>query len=247
MGMANGWIIVQPMDEREKLRDAASSFLKNCSDEQRGLASIFVDDLIAALEQDEGKKEEPTGDSTLYIEFTDRSKNKNPKRPNDGTRRKTVASGWFNDEDMSSFSSQPWYPYRNRIGSVKVLDPWAPRNGKYLFDGLNYCREFDLLKLDTSLCVSFEGMFRGCSAVTQLFDIDRLDTSNVEDVSYMFLNCLSLKAMSISGWDTSKIKNVDHMLSGCSTYVLASDAQSSFINLIGSNSAGSGVWRRTMQ
>ena len=42
-------------------------------------------------------------------------------------------------------------------------------------------------------------MFRGCSSVTELFDLDRLDTSNVENTSYMFLNCLTLKAVSILG------------------------------------------------
>ena len=46
-------------------------------------------------------------------------------------------------------------------------------------------------------------MFRGCSSVTELFNLDRLDTSNVENTSYMFLNCLTLKAVSILGWEAS--------------------------------------------
>lgn len=64
-------------------------------------------------------------------------------------------------------------------------------------------------------------MFRGCSSVTEFFDLDRLDTSNVENTSYMFLNCLTLKAVSILGWEASGITDVDQMLSGCSTYILA--------------------------
>lgn len=192
------------------------------------------------------------GDCTLYIKYSARKIKSNgeqnlPKRPNDGTVRGTVASGWFEDADIFSFGMQPWYPYRNRIGSVCVLDAWTPNNGKYLFDGLNNCAEFDLLKLDTSKCKSFEGMFRGCSSVMQLLDIDRLDTENVVDVSYMFLNCLALRAVSIAGWNVSSIEKADHMLSGCSTYVLASDEQSAFLNRVSSNAAESGIWRRTIQ
>lgn len=75
-------------------------------------------------------------------------------------------------------------------------------------------------------------MFRGCSSVTELFDLDRLDTSNVENTSYMFLNCLTLKAVSILGWEASGITDVDQMLSGCSTYILATEEQREFLNKI---------------
>lgn len=192
------------------------------------------------------------GDCTLYIEYTERKIRSDgeenlPKRPNDGTVRGTLASGWFDSSDINSFGNQPWYPYRNRIGAVKVLDTWIPDNGKYLFDGLTNSREFDLLKLNTSQCTSFEGMFRGCSSVTQLFDLDRMDTSKVRDVSYMFLNCLALKAVSIAGWETSSIEATDHMLSGCSTYVLASDGQATFLTRVAAGTTEHGIWHRTFQ
>ncbi|WP_079989119.1 BspA family leucine-rich repeat surface protein [Collinsella ihumii] len=192
------------------------------------------------------------GDSTLYIEYSEhRIKNDGtenlPKRPSDGTVRGTLASGWFGSSDIHSFGAQPWYPYRNRIGAVRILDVWLPDNGKYLFDGLNNCREFDLLKLDTAQCDSFEGMFRGCSSVTQLFDLDRLNTERVTNTSYMFLNCLSLRAVSIAGWDVSAITETDHMLAGCSTYVLASKGQSSLLDRVAPGTSESGIWRRAIQ
>lgn len=190
------------------------------------------------------------GDSTLYIESAVRKKLKNggenlPPRPSDGTKRDTVASGWLDDENnITEFASQPWYPYRNRIGHVEILNPWTPKNGKYLFDGLGNCKEFDLLKLDTSACRSFEGMFRGCSSVTQLLDLDRFDTSNVESVSHMFLNCLELRAISVVGWDVSSIENCDHMLAGCTPYVLSSEAQRSLVEKVVSVNGDTGTWRR---
>lgn len=195
---------------------------------------------------------EAIGDSTLYIEYTERKIKSDgeenlPKRPSDGTVRGTLASGWFDESDIHSFGTQPWYPFRNRIGAVEVLDTWIPDNGRYLFDGLSNCREFDLLKLDTSQCSSFEGMFRGCSSVSQLFDLDRMKTDKVTDTSYMFLNCLELKAVSIAGWNVSSIASTERMLSGCSTYILASDAQETFLNRITANTAESGIWRRSIQ
>ena len=192
------------------------------------------------------------GDSTLYIEYTKRTKgvkgkkDNMPSRPNNGEVRDTLASGWFElDTKTDTFASQPWYPYRNRIGEVVVLDTWAPKSGKYLFDGLSQCKKFDLLKLNTSDCTTLEGMFRGCSSVTELFDLDRLDTSNVESTSQMFLNCLALKAVSISGWETDKITDVDQMLGGCSTYILANEEQREFLNKI-TGSTQHGIWTRNL-
>lgn len=88
-------------------------------------------------------------------------------------------------------------------------------------------------------------MFRGRSSVTELFDLDRLDASNVENTSYMFLNCLTLKAVSILGWEASGITDVDQMLSGCSTYILATEEQREFLNKI-TGSTQHGIWTRNL-
>lgn len=251
MDMANGWIIVRPMSEQEKLRDAAEGLLRRKGEEGslEVVSELAVaEKLISSLTEDGDDGNGHPGDSILYIEFTDRGKNKMPKRPNDGTKRKTVDSGWFEEgEEYNTFASQPWYQYRERIGKVVVLDPWMPASAKYLFDGLTNCQEFNLLRLDTSRCTSFEGMFRGCSSVTQLFDLGRFSTSNVTSTSHMFLNCLELRTVSIASWDVSNIGDTDHMLSGCATYVLAGDKQKGFLEGITTNAVEKGVWGRTTQ
>ena len=83
------------------------------------------------------------------------------------------------------------------------------------------------------------------ASVTELFDLDRLDTSNVENTSYMFLNCLTLKAVSILGWEASGITDVGQMLSGCSTYILATEEQREFLNKI-TGSTQHGIWTRNL-
>ena len=195
-----------------------------------------------------GKKDDADaqGDCTLYIEFTKRKLDNLPKRPNDGTKRDTVASGWFDDDaGFPEFGMEPWYPWRERIGRVIVLDNWVPKSCRYLFDGLNYCVRFDLLGLDTSRANSFGGMFRGCSSVEQLLDADRFNTSNVEDMSYMFMNCLKLRAVSMVGWNTLKVTNVEYMFSGCEPYVLVEESQTAFLDKV-VHSTVHGVWSRAV-
>lgn len=211
--------------------------------------NVFSNGWIIVCPAGRETSKDAVGDSTLYIEHTDRKHLQSggynsPKRPNDGTVRGTLASGWFENDDVNEFGSQPWYPYRERIGFVKVLDPWRPQSGRYLFDGLTNCREFDLLQLDTSKCTSFEGMFRGCTSVRELLDLDRLNTSNVTNTSYMFMNCLSLRAISVAGWDVSCMAMTDYMFSGCSTYVLASASQDSFVENALQGATEHGVWKR---
>lgn len=203
------------------------------------------------------------GDSTLYIMYSERKRDSTPKRPNDGTQRDTVASGWLKPEDVfTGFGSQPWYEkpsneawkgrsdrdyiyLHERIGKVQVLDTWTPANAELLFDGLCNCKEFDLLKLNTVRCKSFRGMFRGCTSVIQLLDIDKFSTPSLVNTSYMFLNCAALRAISISGWDVSHVEEHDYMLSGCTPYVLAGDNQLDFLNAIAGNDAESGIWKRS--
>lgn len=185
---------------------------------------------------------------TLYIEYTKRTKDNSPKRPSDGTVRETVASGWFDDDGgFPEFSRQPWYEYRETIEHVAVLDAWAPTSCKYLFDGLSSCVDFDIRKLDTRQCSSLEGMFRGCSSVTQLIDVGGFDTKKVTNVSYMFMNCLKLAATSVAGWDVSNITESACMMSGCKAYVMMTEAQKSILGQESFMAATvTGTWVRAM-
>lgn len=121
-----------------------------------------------------------------------------------------------------SMGSTPWYPWRRNIGRVVVSDKWSPLSCAHLFDGLERCPDFDIGLLDTSQATSMESMFSGCSSVENLIDIDRFDTSQVTSCAHMFATCLSLRVVSMDGWDVSRLSNVDGMFSSSSnTYVIA--------------------------
>ena len=195
------------------------------------------------------KEEGADGYCSLYIKQSDKrfdqaGRLNTPSRPNNGTVRNTITSGWLDsDVDVADFAQQPWYKWRMRIGAVEVLDTWSPASGKYLFDGLQHCKTFDLRKLDTSACDSLEGMFRGCTEVVQLLDLDRLDVSKVRSTAQMFMNCLALRAVSVHGWKTDAITIFDGMFSGAEPYVLADENQAKFLDLVVPSGA-SGTWKK---
>ena len=54
--------------------------------------------------------------------------------------------------------------------------------------------------------------FRSNSA---LLSIDYLDTSKINDMSYMFYNCDSLTELDLSNWNTSRVTDMSHMFNYC--------------------------------
>ena len=69
--------------------------------------------------------------------------------------------------------------------------------------------------LDTSQVTSMDSMFYGCSSLTSL-DISNFDTSQVTSMYSMFRNCASLTSLDVSNFDTSKVTNMGSMFFGCS-------------------------------
>ena len=83
----------------------------------------------------------------------------------------------------------------------------------YQFRKLTEIENINLL--DTSNVTNMWYMFRDCSSLTSL-DVSKFDTSNVTNMSSMFSECNSLTNLDVSNFNTSKIKNMGYMFSGCS-------------------------------
>ena len=59
-------------------------------------------------------------------------------------------------------------------------------------------------------------MFSKCQKLESLPDISKWDTSNVEDMSWMFFECRLLKTFpDISIWNIKKAKNMKFMFLNC--------------------------------
>ena len=59
-------------------------------------------------------------------------------------------------------------------------------------------------------------MFGKCSSLTEL-DISRWDTSNVTDMSRMFLSSYRLQELDVSEWDVSQVTDMSYMFQYCSS------------------------------
>ena len=63
--------------------------------------------------------------------------------------------------------------------------------------------------LDVSLLEDFSDLFEDITREVKTLDVSGWNTSNVKDMSMMFMKCSGLKSLDLSGWDTSKVMNMD--------------------------------------
>lgn len=81
----------------------------------------------------------------------------------------------------------------------------------YYFGGTN----LDFInKLDTSKVTNMKYMFSNCKKL-QTIDLSNFNTSNVTDMSYMFNSCEELSPLNLSNFDTSKVTNMSNMFYRC--------------------------------
>ena len=74
----------------------------------------------------------------------------------------------------------------------------------------------DIDKWDTVNVTNMSYMFYCCYKLTILPDISEWNTKNVKNMSYMFCNCKSLSSLpNISKWDTKNVTNMSNMFNHC--------------------------------
>ncbi len=83
----------------------------------------------------------------------------------------------------------------------------------YKFSKLTEIENINLL--DTSNVTTMTSMFNYCSKLATL-NVSKFNTSSVTNMSSMFDGCNSLTSLDVSNFNTSKIKNMGYMFSGCS-------------------------------
>ena len=90
------------------------------------------------------------------------------------------------------------------------------KNMKYMFHGCSKLKEIKgTNNFNTSKVTDMYGMFDGCKSLEYL-DISSFDTSNVEDMAYIFAECSKLKKIKgINNLNNSKDKNKTYILKGC--------------------------------
>ena len=92
---------------------------------------------------------------------------------------------------------------------------YTPTNIKDWFKNCKTLKTIEGLQfLNTSQVEDMSEMFLGCHALTSL-DLSGFDTSQVKDMNNMFGACHELTSLNLSGFDTSKVTNMSSMFWEC--------------------------------
>ena len=105
------------------------------------------------------------------------------------------------------------------LGTIPAYDMYIQSNGKvyanydssWLFGlFMNLTEINNLQNLDTSYVTNMSDMFDNVSSLTAL-DLSHFDTSNVTDMSYMFAYMDALIKLDLSSFDTSNVTDMSEM------------------------------------
>ena len=117
------------------------------------------------------------------------------------------------------YEDVPWIDIREDIEKVNITGNITFDKEGISLNGLfwrceNLTEIQGLENLDTSQVTNMSEMFLGCSGLKDL-DVSGFDTSQVTSMSEMFLGCSGLKELDVSGFDTSQVTSMSYMFGGC--------------------------------
>ena len=128
---------------------------------------------------------------------------------------RTVTKTYSGVEDTDD-SEAPWYAKRRSIKTVTFADAIRPNTTACWFEECENLTAINgIEKLDTSLVTNMEYMFDTCESLEEI-DVSGFDTSNVTNLRCMFCDCSELTALAVDDWDVSSVTNFTSVFSGCS-------------------------------
>ena len=84
-----------------------------------------------------------------------------------------------------------------------------------MFENCSAVTSFDLGSWDSSNVNNMSYMFSGCTGVLEFNFSNSLNSSNVTDMSYMFYNCQNATSFNLTGLITSNVTTMKSMFYGC--------------------------------
>lgn len=143
--------------------------------------------------------------------------NKNSKYTYDWFKEESGNHNWvLYNTDMYEISNYEGNRYLHYI-ELNGLSPVVPINAtscKYMFNGFYKCKSIGLNKLNTSNVVDMTGMFSDCTEMEYL-NVKNFNTSKVVSMAGMFSRCHSLMEIDLSSFDLSNVQNAHYMFYGC--------------------------------
>ena len=129
----------------------------------------------------------------------------------------SVIAWVVNDPNQSGY----YILYIGAVGYVK-----ANPDSNYLFTNFTALKSISTTYFNTETAINMSHMFAFIDYDTQdpitnnLTSItfgDKFDTSNVTDMSVMFIHCNKLTSLDVTGFDTSSVENFSNMFNDCSS------------------------------
>ena len=117
------------------------------------------------------------------------------------------------------------------IKNDNTKEIYLPSNGSATgsggwFRGFRNLTEIENINLiNTSEATNFTSMFNDCRSLTNL-DLSSWDSSNVRDMAYMFNDCRALQSVNVGSFNTNNLQRFEYMFSGC--YVIQNIDLSNF-------------------
>ena len=153
----------------------------------------------------------------VYAEFTTADKTLTFKFSEEPTSTEGITI--YNIPE-SGTSKPDWSTIATSINKVAFDDSFAdvnPRTCRYWFSGCSNLTEIkDIQNLNTSIVTDMAYMFDDCKNLKSL-DLSSFNTNNVSDMSSMFYNCSSLTTLDLSNFNTNNVSNMSRMFYYCSS------------------------------
>ena len=109
-----------------------------------------------------------------------------------------------------------WYNDREKIKKIIILDKIVPNTcDRWFYSCSNLTEIINIENLDTSLVTSMEYMFMYCSNLTEL-NLNSFNTSSVTSMNGMFEGCSNLTELNLNSFNTSSVTSMLCMFEGCS-------------------------------
>ena len=131
------------------------------------------------------------------------------------------------------------------VKEISFINFKGCKDTREMFFGMSNLTSLDLDQFDTSLVVDMKGMFAGCTSLTSLDlrninsslvrdmssmfaslpsllyiqNLNKLNTSRVFDMPFLFEGCVKLKSIDLSGFNTTLVENMYSMFSNCISLV----------------------------
>ena len=117
--------------------------------------------------------------------------------------------------DVSESGNREILAWMDHGRTLHIYSPkkiMLPSDCTYMFAGFNNVKSIQFNnRVDTSNVTNMDFMFANCAFLQQL-DLSSFDTSNVTDMSYTFYDCPVLETPDVSHWDYSKVTSYENFM-----------------------------------